>query len=145
MAKISINTNREKIEIERDGEVVGAVYFDPTDLSLISRLRAVGEKSFNEADELEKLKNTEGVTEEQLLAEMGRIDQTMRKAIDDAFDYPCSDVVFGKGHAFNTHNGVSYVEQFVSGAISIIEKRMGAEADKAEKRQAKYLAQHKRK
>lgn len=134
MAKISINTNRKEIEVERDGEVVGCVYFSPTDVSIFARLREARER-------LKKLeiKKAEDASTDEMLDEMCRVDTEIREAIDYAFGYPCSAVAFGDGFSFSSTGGTSESEQFLDGAIQIIEEEMKAENAKAQGRQAKYL------
>lgn len=136
---INTQTNRKEIEIQRDGERVGFIYFDPADISIIKRLREAQTKlakldvAINKEDDIETL-----------LAEADKIDKELRSAIDYAFGYPCSDIVFGAGYSFTTHGGVSALEQFLSGAIDIISKEMNAEAKASQKRQDKYLAKYKK-
>lgn len=138
MAAINIQTNRKEIEIQKDGVIVGSVFFSPGDPSIINRLNEVREKvkgigmNIQEDDPVEVM-----------LAEANRVDGELRTLIDYAFDYPCSDVVFGGGFSFSTANGVSQMEQFLDGAMAIINKEMTEEAKAAEKRQAKYLSKYK--
>lgn len=134
---INTLTNRKEIEIQRDGEKVGSIFFDPADISIIKRLREAQTKlakldiAVNKEDDIETL-----------LAEADKIDKELRSAIDYAFDYPCSDIVFGAGYSFTTRGGVSALEQFLTGAIDIISKEMNAEAKASQKRQDKYLAKY---
>ena len=137
---LNIKTNRKEIEIQRDGQSVGSVYFDPSDISIIKRLREAQEKlaelnvNANKEDDIDAM-----------LAEAEKVDKELREAVDYAFDYPCSDVVFGAGYSFTSHNGVSALEQFLSGAIDYISKEMNAEARASQERQDKYLAMYKNK
>lgn len=137
---LNIKTNRKEIEIQRDGQIVGSVYFDPSDISIIKRLREAQEKlaelnvNANKEDDIDAM-----------LAEAEKVDKELREAVDYAFDYPCSDVVFGAGYSFTSHNGVSALEQFLSGAIDYISKEMNAEARASQERQDKYLAKYKNK
>ena len=134
---INTLTNRKEIEIQRDGEKVGSIFFDPADISIIKRLREAQTKlakldvAVNKEDDIETL-----------LAEADKRDKELRSAIDYAFDYPCSDIVFGAGYSFTTRGGVSALEQFLTGAIDIISKEMNAEAKASQKRQDKYLAKY---
>ena len=61
-----------------------------------------------------------------------------------AFDYPCSDVVFGNSYFFTSKNGVSMLEQFIDGAMKIISDEISKESKEAEARQAKYLEKYKK-
>lgn len=137
---LNIKTNRKEIEIQRDGQIVGSVYFDPSDISIIKRLREAHEKlaelnvNANKEDDIDTM-----------LAEAEKVDKELRAAVDYAFDYPCSDVVFGAGYSFTSHNGVSALEQFLSGAIDYISEEMNAEARASQERQDKYLAEYKNK
>ncbi len=135
---INTRTNRKEIEIQRDGEQVGFIYFDPADVSIIKRLREAQEK----LSELNVTVNKDDV--DAMLEEADRVDRELREAVDYAFDYPCADIVFGAGYSFTTRNGVSALEQFLTGAIGIISKEMSAEAKASQKRQDKYLAKYKK-
>lgn len=132
MASINITTNRKEIEIIRDGERVGSVYFDPSDTAIFARLREAREK-------LSKIEVSAPDSADAMIDEMRRVDQEIRNAIDYAFDYPCSAVVFGSGFSFSTVGGTSNAEQFLDGAIKIIEAELKQEAEKAKTRQDKYV------
>lgn len=135
---INIQTDRKEIAIQRDGEYVGSIYFSPSDVSILNRLREAQKK-------LEDFKiNTEVADLDEMLDEANRADKALRDAIDYAFDYPCSDVVFGNGYSFTTRKGVSAIEQFLTGAIDYISSEMKTEAEASKKRQDKYLAKYKK-
>lgn len=135
---INIQTDRKEIAIQRDGEYVGSIYFSPSDVSILNRLREAQQK-------LEDFKiNTEVADLDEMLDEANRADKALRDAIDYAFDYPCSDVVFGNGYSFTTRKGVSAIEQFLTGAIDYISAEMKNEAEASKKRQDKYLAKYKK-
>lgn len=138
MPSISIKTDRKEIEIIRDGEKVGSIYFSPSDTAIFARLRDVRER-------LSKLEihTPDDADSDAIIDEMRRVDKEIRDAIDYAFDYPCSDVAFGSGFSFSMASGTSEAEQFLDGAIKIIEKEMKAGAAKAKARQDKYLSRHK--
>jgi len=133
---INIQTNRKEIAIQRDGVEVGSIYFSPSDFSIIKRLREVQKK-------LSDFKvSIEGKDLDEMLDEADRADTELRNAIDYAFDYPCSDVVFGAGYSFTTQKGVSALEQFLEAAIEYISDEVEKEAAASQKRQDKYLAKY---
>lgn len=135
---INTNTNRQEIEITRDGEAVGSIYFSPSDVGIIKRLREVRGK----LSEL-KVKNVDKNDVDAMLAEADRVDRELRDAIDYAFGYACSDVVFGGGYSFTTAGGESTLEQFLNAALEIISAEMSKEAEASKARQAKYLDKYK--
>lgn len=133
---INIQTNRKEIAIQRDGEAVGSIYFSPSDFSIIKRLREAEKK-------LSDFKvSIEGKDLDEMLDEADRADTELRNAIDYAFDYPCSDVVFGAGYSFTTKKGVTALEQFLEAAIEYISDEVEKEAAASQKRQDKYLAKY---
>ena len=138
MATIEVNTNRKEIEIVRDGQNVGSIFFSPSDTSIIARL-SEAEKRINGLVFSDEAKNSV----EEMVAEMKRCDGVIRDSIDYAFGYPVSEVVFGDSFSYTTDNGVSAVEQFLRGAMDYIEKELGAEVKKAKARQDKYLKKYK--
>lgn len=132
---INIQSNRKEIEIVRDGKSAGCIYFDPADTAIIERLKQAQAKL-----ESIEIKTSEDFDE---MLEQARVaDKAIRDAVDFAFDYPCSDIVFGNSYAFSTKAGVSQFEQFLTGAMKIIEKEMKTEAAASQKRQDKYLAKY---
>ena len=137
-ASINVQGNLKEIEIQRDGKVVGSIFFDPTDPSIIDRLIKARETLENTP--VPSVTDNEPITE--TIAKMRAADKVVRDAVDYAFAYPCSDVVFGDGYAISTRNGVSKFEQFLDGAWDIIVKSMDEEVKTASKRQAKYLAKY---
>lgn len=140
MASISLNTGKKTIDIEKDGKVVGFIEFSPADPYLIKRIKEANEK-------IKKISSniSSNSTVEQAIDETERIEKEIREAIDYAFDYPCSDVVFGESCSMCSSSGVSILEQFLNGAMEIIDKEMTQEAKEASKRQAKYLDKYKKK
>lgn len=133
---INTKTNRKEIAIQRDGENVGSIYFSPSDLSILNRLREVQQK----LSDFEI--NTEAADLDEMLDEANRADKALRDAIDYAFGYPCCDVVFGNGYSFTSCEGVSALEQFLTAAMDIISEEMKTEAEASKKRQEKYLARY---
>lgn len=137
MAGISIETSRKEIEIMRDGEKVGSIYFDASDQGILARLYAVCDQAKHI-----QLKKTDNAAE--LFEDYRRIETELRAAVDTAFGYPCCEIVFGAASCFATANGVSQLEQFLTGAISIIKETLEAEKNVTERNRkysAKYNAQ----
>ena len=138
MASITIETGLKEIEIVRDGAKVGIIRFDPTDPALLNRRLALRETTKDI-----HVEPTEDV--EKILDESARIDAELRAALDKAFDYPVSDIVFGNSACFTTSNGVSLLEQFLDGIAPIIRDALEAEgkAEEARKKRInKYTAKY---
>ena len=138
--QISVNSARKEIEIIRDGQNVGSVFFSPADTAILSRLKEVQVKAQKIGAEIPEDADTE-----QALEIAKRVDKELREALDWAFDYPCSDVVFGNSFAFTTSNGVTMLEQFLDGAMKYISAELSSETKAAQKRQEKYLAKYQKK
>lgn len=132
---INIQSDLKEIIIQRDGENVGSIFFSPSDISIINRLREVQQL-------VDMTIDTTADDVDKMLDEANRADKAIRDAIDYAFDYPCSDVVFGKGYSFTTCKGVSALEQFLTGAIEYISSEVAKEAEASKKRQDKYLSNY---
>lgn len=123
----------------RNGEKVGSIFFSPTDISIIKRLREVKEKLSQIEVKPDIEKDIDAA-----IAEADRVDKMLREYVDYAFDYPCSDIVFGSGYSFSSFKGTSALEQFLNAAMEIVSKEMKTEAEAAQKRQAKYLDKYKK-
>lgn len=137
MEKIEVNNSHLKeIQIVRDGEEVGSIYFDPVDTSLIPKL----DKLCKTIEGLDFEFKNDDIGE--VLNEMNRVDKELRAAIDDVFGEGTSQLVFGNSYTFTTHNGVSALETFFDGAMKIIMKATAEEDKKSAHRQAKYLSKY---
>ena len=137
MASISVSTGKKEIEIIRDGENVGSIYFSPADSSLIPRLNEAQKK-------LAALKPPEAESVDDKINALDQLDKEARQILDEAFDYPCSDIIFGKSFTFTTHLGASMLEQFLDGALKIIKAETEAEHKKAQAKREKYTAKYKK-
>lgn len=143
MAKIALTTNTREIEIERNGKVVGSIFFDVTDTTIITRLQAASGLLSIRYNEL-KSRMHENLPPEDAFGELEKLDKELRDMIDEAFQSKCSDIVFGEGFAFNSHNGITLAEQFIAGAVKYIEEATREEAEAAKKRQEAYLGKYKK-
>lgn len=141
MLNIELKTNLKEIEITRNGKTAGSIYFDPSDASILTRLKNLREYADGLYKEITEHKSEDV---EESLAIIDDIDKRLRKALDVAFDYPCSDVVFGNSYFFTSKNGVSMLEQFIEGAMKIISEEISKESKEAEARQSKYLEKYKK-
>ena len=140
MASISVSTGKKEIEIIRDGENVGSIYFSPSDTALLARLSSAKEKIKEIADGIK----TKGEDMEEVFASLREADKKLRDLLDYAFDYPVSDVVLGNSFSFTTVSGVSVIEQFLDGAMSYINAELRDEKKKAKARTDKYLTKYKK-
>lgn len=138
--QISVSSARKEIEIIRDGQNVGSVYFSPSDTAILTRFKEVQDKAQEILSHLSEDVNVDN------FAEISRdVDKKLRDLVDYAFDYPCADVVFGNSFAFTTANGISMLEQFLDGAVKYINAELSSETKAAQKRQDKYLAKYQKK
>ena len=139
--KISIDSNVQTVEIERNGEEAGEIAFSLSDPTLLSRLRTAAKKA-EQIQAESKLGKTEDL--DTALDEAERIDREIRELIDWAFGAKVSDVAFGDSWCFVTSGGVSALEQFLSGVIPFIEQAFSGEVEAAKARQDKYLAKYRK-
>ena len=142
MVQLNIETGVKTIDIYRNGEKAGVVKFSLSDPALLKRLRDVSAKS----DEIQKNSKLDALTDlDEQLNEAVRIDKEMRDLLDWAFAAPVSDVVFGDSFCFTTCDGVTAMEQFLSGVTPLIEEAFQTEVKAADERRKKYLDKYKRK
>lgn len=139
--QLSIDTNVRSIDIVRNGEKVGKVSFSMSDPALLSRLRTVSKKA-EDIQANSKISELEDIDAQ--LDEAARIDKEMRKLLDWAFGSAVSDIVFGDSFCFTTANGVTAMEQFLSGVTPFIEEAFKAELSAAKERQDKYLSKYRK-
>lgn len=140
MPTINLSTGKKSVEIVRDGEVAGKIYFSPGDPALLSRIQEV-QKKVNDYE----IDITADMDMDTAMAKARAVDQQFRDWIDYIFDYECSDVIVGKSFSFSTNEGESLIEQFLTQILPYIEDEIKAEADKTEKRRDKYLGKYKKK
>ena len=143
MPNIDLSSNLQEITITRNGKDVGVIYFDPTDSAILSRLNDIREDIKVMHEELRDYAATEHTQDEQF-DKIKELDHILRGKIDYAFDYPCSEVVFGNSFVFTSKGGVTQLEQFIDGAAKIITNAIDKETKAAQKRQAKYLDRYKK-
>ena len=142
MVQLNIETGVKTIDIYRNGEKAGEVKFSLSDPALLKRLRDVSAKS----DEIQKNSKLDSLTDlDEELEEATRIDKEMRDLLDWAFASPVSEVVFGGSFCFTTCDGVTAMEQFLSGVTPYIEEAFKKEVKAADERRKKYLDKYKRK
>lgn len=142
MVQLNIETGVKTIDIYRNGEKAGVVKFSLSDPALLKRLRDVSAKS----DEIQKNSKLDALTDlDEQLEEATRIDKEMRDLLDWAFASPVSEVVFGDSFCFTTYDGVTAMEQFLSGVTPYIEEAFKKEVKAADERRKKYLDKYKRK
>lgn len=142
MVQLNIETGVKTIDIYRNGEKAGVVKFSLSDPALLKRLREVSAKS-DEIQKASKLDTMDDLDEQ--LNEAVRVDKEMRDLLDWAFAAPVSDVVFGDSFCFTTCDGVTAMEQFLSGVTPYIEEAFKKEVKAADERRKKYLDKYKRK
>lgn len=141
MVQLNIETGVKTIDIYRNGEKAGVVKFSLSDPALLKRLRDVSAKS----DEIQKTSRLESLTDlDEQLDEATRLDKEMRELLDWAFAAPVSDVVFGDSFCFTTCDGVTAMEQFLSGVTPLIEEAFKTEVSAADERRKKYLEKYRK-
>lgn len=139
MASIELSTGKKSLEIIRDGESAGVIWFSPADPALLSRMTEA-EKRFKAFD----VGITKEMDTEAALAKAKEADAEFRGIIDYIFDYPCSDIIVGNSFSFTSADGASIMEQFFDGVIPFIKSEIDKETAAVNARRGKYLDKYKK-
>jgi hypothetical protein len=127
MESLVINTGTKTIPIERDGQNVGSISFNPLDLAFVDRFQALysdlksKESEYRaRADELDKNtaldENNMPMNANERMGYLLEVCEYMRGRIDNVFGVGTSQTVFGDTMKFEV------IEQFLSGVTPFINK-----------------------
>lgn len=142
MASIKISTGLKVYDIEdENGNVRGQISFNPSDMNFYTRANDMVDNMDKWTLELEGLNDSE-LTEKDIADKVKELDARVKEEINQLFDDEnASDVVFGNQNVFNTLNGVSFVERFLTAFMPIIKKEFEKEQKKSDERVSKYTKQ----
>lgn len=142
MSSIKISTGLKVYDIEdENGNVRGQISFNPSDMNFYTRANDMVENMDKWTLELEELNDSE-LTEKEIADKVKELDAKVKEEINQLFDDKnASDVVFGNQNVFNTLNGVSFVERFLTAFMPIIKKEFDNEQKKSSERISKYTKQ----
>lgn len=119
------------------------ISFDPTDINFVNRL-------FDLMDRLEKQQNEDAPQDpREVFARAAKMDVEMRAEIDQVFDEPICDKVFGKTNVLSPAGGLPVCMNFLLSVIDEIDAaseaetkhspRVDAYIQKYEKKYGKYM------
>lgn len=142
MASIKISTGLKVYDIEdENGNVRGQISFNPSDMNFYTRANDMVDNMDKWTLELEGLNESE-LTEKDIADKVKELDARVKEEINQLFDDEnASDVVFGNQNVFNTLNGISFVERFLTAFMPIIHKEFEKEQKKSNERISKYTKQ----
>lgn len=142
MASIKISTGLKVYDIEdENGNVRGQISFNPSDMNFYTRANDMVDNMDKWTLELEELNDSE-LTEKDIADKVKELDARVKEEINQLFDDEnASAVVFGNQNVFNTLNGVSFVERFLTAFMPIIKKEFDKEQKKSNERISKYTKQ----
>ena len=123
--KLKVETGAVTVEVEDERDkVIGSFDFNPADSNILKRYGAV-------VDFFNNLSQKEGLTEEEQIEELNRIQDQIGEQFDALLGYKVSDGLFGAcGPLTVTKNGDFFFEQVLEGIGSIIEKVTQKRLDK---------------
>lgn len=142
MESIKISTGLKVYDIEdENGNVRGQISFNPSDMNFYTRANDMVDNMDKWTLELDGLNDSE-LTEKEIADKVKELDAKVKEEINQLFDDEnASDVVFGNQNVFNTLNGVSFVERFLTAFMPIIKKEFDKEQKKSSERISKYTKQ----
>lgn len=142
MASIKISTGLKVYDIEdENGNVRGQISFNPSDMNFYTRANDMVDNMDKWTLDLEELNDSE-LTEKDIADKVKELDARVKEEINQLFDDEnASAVVFGNQNVFNTLNGVSFVERFLTAFMPIIKKEFEKEQKKSNERISKYTKQ----
>lgn len=143
MATIKIDTGVKVFDIENErGELLGQLRINPNDWNFFTRADAFRDKIQTWMTEVDTAQKEKEVDPQVLFDTIKEYDNRIKSEVNVLFDDEnASDVVFGNQSVFNTHNGVSFIERFLTSILPVIQKCMIEEQKKSQKRIEKYTSQ----
>lgn len=140
MAKIQIETGVKVYDLENEnGEKLGQLRLASNDFNFAARAKEFISR-VNEM--IEKSKNTENKTDDELILMITEYDKEIKEAVNELFDDDhASEVVFGAQNAFTTHNGLTFIERFLTAVLPVIQSDMAKEQKASAERINKYTSQ----
>ena len=139
MATIKIDTGVKVFDIENErGELLGQLKVNPSDLNFFTRADKFKKNIQSWIDDVNDIQNTE-LTEDLILEKLDEYDTNIKREVNELFDDPdASKIVFGNQNVFNTYNGTSFIERFLTAILPIIQNCLQEEAQKSADRVNKY-------
>ena len=142
MASIKVETGLKTYDIEdENGNIRGQIIINPSDVNFIPRARKMKDAIQEHVKKAEELAKKEGLTEDDIIAQIASIDADIKAEINKLFNADVSDIIFGEQSCLNTLNGVSFVERFIKAVMPIIEAEFTEEQRKSAERVNKYVSQ----
>lgn len=123
--KLKVETGAVTVEVEDErGKVIGSFDFNPADSNILKRYGAV-------VDFFNGLSQKDGLTEEEQVEELNRIQDQIGEQFDALLGYKVSDGLFGAcGPLTVTKNGDFYFEQLLEKIGGLIESVTQKRIDK---------------
>lgn len=116
-------------------------YMDFGDVEFPNRLNKAKKQIINLLNE-QKRKTEKKLNFEENLAVLDETDKGIKAALNKAFNYNVSDVVFGALSSIGiTPNGEFYFENFINSIIPIVEKEYNTRMSKMSSRSQMYMSQ----
>ena len=120
------------------------VTFNPTDPAFVERLYNVFESLDKKQDEYDKEKR-EGKTNREMFDYARKIDSEMRSMVDEVFDAPICEPVFGTMNVYAMADGMPVWANMMFAILDVVNKNMEDEGKKINPRIEEYKAKYKRK
>lgn len=142
MASIKVETGLKTYDIEdENGNIRGQITINPSDVNFIPRARQMKDAIQEHVKKAEELAKKEGLTEDDIIAQIASIDADIKAEINKLFNANVSSIIFGEQSCLNTLNGISFVERFMTAVMPIIEAEFAEEQRKSAERVNKYVSQ----
>ena len=136
MKSISINDGREEYRL--NDKV--SVRFNPTDVGFLEKLTETYEKLDALQEELNDARGT--LSEPEVFPFARSRDAQMRSVLDELFDTPICDVLFGSLNLYASAGGFPVWANFMIAITEEVESAMQGELAAREQRIAKYTAKY---
>lgn len=133
---MKLSTGKVAFPIEFDNGDTEVIYFNPNDVELANRMKNLQAELVEKAKEIEKQEN-----EGDYLAMFSALNESIKQALNKAFNSDVSTAVFKYCSPFAIIDGEFYVSLFLSQAVKAIQKECSKSQKKLEKHIGKYKKQ----
>lgn len=137
METINIKSNLVELNVQRDGDIIGKIKFDPTDIAIIERI-SKALKTINAMTPQDFIPEDEADEIEQASIVAGNMREAVYAQIDYIFGYPVCDVVFGETFS------IGFITNFIVAVKPVIERYIKQYQKESQARVDKYIVPQKK-
>jgi hypothetical protein len=141
---ITVDDGRIPVAINNsNGEKIGVFYFNPTDIGIVERFKAVSDKFDYVVEPLNELKDD--ASEDEQIAALKKAEVRLYDLCNNLFGGNFAEAFFGSINPFTPIDGKFYCENALNAVSDFVSKQFDKETAKINARVSKYTADYQKK